>query len=160
MSIEQVNEEFEKIKKKFETEFGMKMHVPPNLFKEMRGEFVEAESNRRLKVRFPYDERYANPIGIFQGGMLCAAIDNTFGPLSYLAAKRPSVTLDLSTQFIRSFSAKDEYIEVEAKVVSISSVTLVMHAEVRNAKNKLLATASTTFLILQDNMLARMPKGE
>jgi len=69
------------------------------------------------------------------------------------------VTLDLSTQFIRAFSPKDEYIEVEAKVVSISSSTLVMHAEVKSAKNKLIATATTTFLILQDNMLTRMSAG-
>lgn len=163
MSVEQAMKDMEAIKTKFEADYGMTLDVPPNSFKEMNGEFIEFENNRRIKVRFPYDERFANPMGIFQGGMLCTAIDNTFGPLSYLALKKPSVTLDLSTQFIRSFSPKDEYIEVEAKVVSISSATLVMHAEVRNPKNKLIATATTTFLILQDSMLARMsasPKAE
>lgn len=88
--------------------------------------------------------------------MLCAAIDNVFGPLSYFVLRRPSVTLDMSTRFIRSFSVQDQFIEVEARVVSISSATLVMEAEVRNARNKLIATASTTFLILREDMLARI----
>lgn len=60
---------------------------------------------------------------------------------------------------MRSFSARDEYIEVEARVVSISSATLAMQAEVRIAKNKLIATATTNFLILQDEMLSRIPAG-
>jgi uncharacterized protein (TIGR00369 family) len=160
MSIEKAMKEIAEIKEKFETEYGMTMDLPPRSFMEMGGEFIEIEDNRKIKVRFPYDDRFANPIGIFQGGMLCAAIDNTFGPLSYLALKRPSVTLDLSTQFVRPFSPKDEFIDVEAKVVSISSATLLMQAEVRNPKNKLVATATTTFLILQDNMLARMSSNQ
>ena len=160
MSIEEAMQEMEAIKKKFQANYGIILDAPPPSFRELHGEFVEAEGGRRVKVRFPFNARFTNPIGIFQGGMLCAAIDNAFGPLSYLALRRPSVTLDLSTQFIRSFSAKDEYIEVEAKVVSISSATLVMRAEVRNAKNKLIATATTTFLILQDDMLSRIPASQ
>lgn len=153
MSIEDAMKEMETIKEKFQTNYGLSMDFPPRSFKEMKGEIIEIEGTRRIKIRFPYDDRFTNPIGIFQGGMLCAAIDNTFGPLSYFALKRPSVTLDLSTQFIRSFSSKDEFIYIEAKVVSISSATLVMQAEVRNPKDKLMATATTTFLILQDEKL-------
>ena len=160
MSIEAAMQEMQAIVKKLQADYGISLDAPPPSFRELHGEFVEAEGGRRLKVRFPFDARFTNPIGTFQGGVLCAAIDNAFGPLSYLALKRPSVTLDLSTQFIRSFSAKDEYIEVEAKVVSVSSATLVMRAEVRNARNKLVATATTTFLILQDEMLSRIAGGQ
>jgi uncharacterized protein (TIGR00369 family) len=160
MSIENAMKEIAAIKEKFEAEYGLIMDLPPRSFKEMNGEFIEIEGNRKIKVRFPYDDRFANPIGIFQGGMLCAAIDNTFGPLSYLALKRPSVTVELSTQFIRSFSPKDEFIDVEAKVISISSAVLIMHAEVKNRKGKLIATATTSFLILQDTMLKRTSPGE
>jgi uncharacterized protein (TIGR00369 family) len=160
MSIEVAMQEMGAIIKKFQANYGISLDAPPPSFKELHGEFVEVENNRRLKVRFPFDARFANPLGTFQGGVLCATIDNAFGPLSYLALKRPSVTLDLMTQFIRSFSPKDQYIEVEAKVVSISSATLVMQAEVRNAKNKLIATATATFLILQDDMLSRISAGQ
>ena len=160
MSIEAAMQEMEAIIKKFKTDYGISLDAPPPSFRELHGEFVEVEGSRRLKVRFPYDARFANPIGTFQGGVLCAAIDNAFGPLSYLAIKRPSVTLELSTQFIRPFSVKDEFIEVEAKVVSVSSATLLMQAEVRNAKHKLIATATSTFLILQVNMLSRIPASQ
>lgn len=156
MSIEQGFKEMEAIVEKYKTDYGITLESPPRSFQELHGEFVEIDGNRRIKIRFPFDERFTNPMGIFQGGMLCAAIDNAFGPLSYLVLKRPSVTLDLSTQFIRSFSAKDEFIEVEARVISISSVTLVMQAEVRNARKKLMATATTTFLILPESSLAQM----
>jgi len=156
MSMEKAMKEIADIKDKYESMYGVQMELPPRSFKEMKGEFIEIEDNKRIKVRFPFDGRFANPLGIFQGGMLCTAIDNTFGPLSYIAVKGPSVTLDLATQFVRPFSAKDEFIYVEAKVVSMSSVTLLMQAEVRNPKNKLIATATTTFLILPENMLKRM----
>lgn len=95
-------------------------------------------------------------MGIFQGGMLCTALDNTFGPLSYLAAKKPCVTTDLSTQFFRTFFPKDEYILIEAKVISKSPAMLTMQAEVRNPKNKLIAIATSSVLILQESMLKRM----
>ena len=159
MSIEEMLKEMEAIQGKVEAEYGVRIDAPPRCFQEMHGEFIEMDGKRRLKVRFPFDERFTNPIGTTQGGMLCAAIDNVFGPLSYFVLKRPSVTLDMSTRFIRAFSAQDHFIEVEARVVSISSATLVMEAEVRNARNKLIATASTTFLILQDNMLKQMSAG-
>ncbi|EMY77031.1 hypothetical protein LEP1GSC060_3299 [Leptospira weilii serovar Ranarum str. ICFT] len=137
-------------------EYGLNLELPPKSFKEMNAEFVEFEGSKRIVVRIPYDDRFTNPIGIFQGGMLCTALDNTFGPLSYLAAKRPCVTTDLSTQFFRTFSPKDEYVLIEAKVVSKSPAMLTMQAEVRNPKNKLVAIATTSALILQESMLKRM----
>ncbi|AOP35542.1 thioesterase [Leptospira tipperaryensis] len=154
-TITKVNEELNRMSAKMAKEFGISLEVPPKSFKEMKGEFLEIES-KRILVRFPYDARFANPIGMFQGGMLCTALDNTFGPLSYITAKRPCVTTDLSTQFFRSFAPRDEYIEIEARVVAKSPAMLTMLAEVRNPKKKLIATSTTSMLILQDSMLKRM----
>jgi acyl-coenzyme A thioesterase PaaI-like protein len=47
--------------------------------------YVEGES---MTVRFPFDVRFTNPMGVMQGGMIAAAIDNALGPLSYLVAPR------------------------------------------------------------------------
>ncbi|AVQ12619.1 Thioesterase family protein [Leptospira santarosai] len=141
---------------KMAKEYNLSLELPPKSFKEMKAEFVEFEGGKRIVVRFPYDDRFANPMGIFQGGMLCTALDNTFGPLSYLAAKKPCVTTDLSTQFFRTFFPKDEYILIEAKVISKSPAMLTMQAEVRNPKNKLIAIATSSVLILQESMLKRM----
>ncbi|PJZ58569.1 PaaI family thioesterase [Leptospira barantonii] len=149
-------EEMNKMADKMAKEYGLTLELPPKSFKEMKAEFVEFEGGKKIVVRIPYDERFANPMGIFQGGMLCTALDNTFGPLSYLAAKRPCVTTDLSTQFFRTFFPKDEYVLIEAKVVSKSPAMMTMQAEVRNPKNKLIAIATSSVLILQESMLKRM----
>ncbi|XDD49997.1 PaaI family thioesterase [Leptospira sp. WS92.C1] len=151
----QVYKELRKMTEKMAKEYGLNLEIPPKSFKEMKGEFLEIEP-KKILVRFPYDARFATPIGVFQGGMLCTALDNTYGPLSYITAKKPCVTTDLSTQFFRSFGPKDEYIEIEAKVIAKSPVMLTMQAEVRNPKKKLIATSTTSMLILQDSMLKRM----
>ncbi|RHX81297.1 PaaI family thioesterase [Leptospira yasudae] len=149
-------EEMNKMADKMAKEYGLSLELPPKSFKEMRAEFVEFEGGKKIVVKIPYDDRFANPMGIFQGGMLCTALDNTFGPLSYLAARRPCVTTDLSTQFFRTFFPKDEYVLIEAKVVSKSPAMMTMQAEVRNPKNKLIAIATSSVLILQESMLKRM----
>ncbi|TGK36035.1 PaaI family thioesterase [Leptospira gomenensis] len=154
-SVTKAQEELNKMTEKMEKEYGLSLEVPPKSFKEMKAQFIEIDS-KRVVVRFPYDERFANPMGIFQGGMLCTALDNTFGPLSYLAAKKPCVTTDLSTQFFRTFFPKDEFINIEAKVISKSPAMMTMQAEVRNPKNKLIAISTSSVLILQDSMLKRM----
>lgn len=147
------------LKERMEQRFGLRLEIPPKSFQEMRASIVAIEGMHRLKIRFPYDERFANPIGSFQGGMLCTALDNTFGPLSYLAAKRPCVTTDLSTQFFRSFRADDKAIEIEAQVVSKSPAMLTMTAEVRNLRGKRIAISTSTCLILGDEMIRRMATG-
>ncbi|MBM9579506.1 PaaI family thioesterase [Leptospira sp. 201903070] len=154
-TITKVNEELARMSEKMAKEYGIRLELPPKSFKEMKGAFLEIEP-KRILVSFPYDARFANPIGMFQGGMLCTALDNTFGPLSYITTKRPCVTTDLSTQFFRSFGPQDSYIEIEARVVAKSPAMLTMLAEVRNPKKKLVATSTTSMLILQDSMLKRM----
>ena len=116
---------------------------PPNCFVAMKAEFIEYESRRSLAVRFPVLEESLNPLRTMQGGFLVAAFDNVFGPLSYLAARCPCVTLTLSTQFIRSIEP-GEQITIRARVISRGLQVLQMTGEAFNSKNKLCATASAT----------------
>lgn len=60
------------------------MELPPKIFKEMEGEFLEYIDGQSLTVRFPVKEGYSNPFGFMQGAVIVAAIDNTLGPLSLL----------------------------------------------------------------------------
>ncbi|WP_442498072.1 hypothetical protein [Methylobacter sp. sgz302048] len=57
------------------TEYGLEL--PPKIFKAMQGEFLEYVEGQLLTVRFPVKERYSNPFGCMQGGMIVAAMDNT-----------------------------------------------------------------------------------
>lgn len=124
------------------------LQLPPTSFTEMRAEVVGFEEGQSLSVRFPFDVRFTNPMGVFQGGMLCTAADNVFGPLSYSAAKGPCVTLDMSARYMRPFTQKESPITVTAKVISRTKQLLIMDATIVSNDGKLIATASTQFLIL------------
>ncbi len=123
------------------TTFGDAIRFPPNCFVDMEARFVRYESRQLLVVRIPVRERSFNPVGVMQGGYIAAGFDNTMGPLSYLAARRPCLTLDLHTQFIRAASGGD-ILTFTARVVSRGSSTMVIGGEAQNQKGKLIALAT------------------
>lgn len=127
---------------------GISVQIPPNSFLDMNGEFLEYQKNKSLTVQFPVKENQTNPLGMMQGGYIAAAFDNTFGPLSYLVAKKPMVTIDLSCQYIRGVE-KGQNITVEARIVARGFSTLHMTGEMYSENRKLLATSSTNLLILK-----------
>lgn len=119
---------------------------PPNCFLAMKGEFLEYESRASLKVAFPVLDESLNPLRTMQGGFLTAAFDNTFGPLSYLAARCPCITLDLHSQFIRPVSA-GERLTVTARVVSRSATMMYLTATAVDTSGKLVATSAANMII-------------
>jgi uncharacterized protein (TIGR00369 family) len=120
---------------------------PPPCFVTMKGGFTQYESRSSLTVTFPVEETILNPLGVMQGGFISAAIDNVMGPLSYLAMRAPAATLDLHTQFIRG-AALGDILTVTARVVSRTPRTLVMTAEARNQKGKLIAMATANAAVI------------
>lgn len=122
--------------------------LPPNCFVLMKPEYLEYESRMMLKISFPVEKEYLNPMLGMQGGIISAAFDNVFGPLSYLAARTPCTTLDLHTNYIRLITEKDTLI-VTARVVSRGQSTMHLSAEATNLKDKLIATCSTHMMIMK-----------
>ncbi len=112
--------------------------IPPKIFVDMEGEYIDYQEGQSLTARFPVKERYQNPLRAMQGGMIVAAMDNTFGPLSYMVAP-PSVTTHINATYIRPVTAKDKYIDVTATVIEITKSMLHMRAEVRNLDGDLVA---------------------
>ena len=110
-----------------------------------------------ITATFKFNPIYNNPFQRTQGGIICAYIDEVFGPLSFLVAKRPVVTLDLNTTFIRPYDEKDESVFVSAELVSQSKSLLVMKAEVKTKEGKLVAIATCHSMILSDEQLSRKP---
>jgi uncharacterized protein (TIGR00369 family) len=128
---------------------GSSLQIPPPVFQDMEGELLSYDPDAQvLRARFPVLERYQNPLGTMQGGILVALVDNTLGPLSYLAAP-PSVTTQLNTTFIRPVTAKDTYVEVEGRVTEQAGRQLFMTARVTNAQGKTLALSQATCQILR-----------
>lgn len=125
------------------------IQIPPNIWVDMEGEFTEwDEEEHILSARFPVQARYQNPLGMMQGGMIVAAIDNVFGPLSYLVAP-PSLTQQLNTTYIQGVGPQDEYIIVTAQVEHKTRRFLYLSARVTNQQGELLALSQASCLILR-----------
>lgn len=126
---------------------GMTFELPPKVFLDMEGEFIAYQEGETLTVRFPVKERYQNPMGTMQGGLIAAAIDNTIGPLSFLAAP-PSATTQLNTTYVRPITAADAFIEIEGRVIERTRTRIYLSARVFNPAGKLVALAHATCAFL------------
>ncbi|EQA46844.1 hypothetical protein LEP1GSC050_1185 [Leptospira broomii serovar Hurstbridge str. 5399] len=124
------------------------LKVPPPAFKELSGEFVSYVRKKELTCSFYIEPRFSNPMGVFQGGFLAAAFDNTFGPLCYLAAGKPTTTLELSVSYIRMVK-ENQRIRVTARVVARGNQHIYLEAEAFDEEEKLLAKSTTQVLILK-----------
>jgi uncharacterized protein (TIGR00369 family) len=127
---------------------GNMLTLPPESSREMNAEIIEYVEEESIKVKFPLYEKYNNPAGIILGGFLPVFFDLSFGPLSYLAAKKPTVSLDLNTTFIRPVTIKDEEIIIKASVANKSKTFLILEAQAFNSRNILVASATSRMMIL------------
>ena len=114
------------------------MELPPKVFIDMEGEFIDFVENERLVARFPNKERYSNPFGFMQGGILVAAMDNTISPLSYVVAP-PSITKEIVATYKRPIKPCNHFIEVVATVIEKTATHISLQAEVMNENGKLAA---------------------
>ena len=126
------------------------LSIPPSSFTELKGRFVNYVSRHSLSIEFPFDVRFLNPTGGYQGGMMATLVDNSFGFLSYLSAGHPCVTLNLTLSYIRGFRAEDTSVLVEAVVVARGQTYMTLQATVVTAKKKLVATALTQVQIVKN----------
>lgn len=122
--------------------------LPPNCFTEMKGEFIEYRENELLKMSFPVEERFYNPSGHLLGGMISAAFDNTFGPMSYLTAKKPTTSLDLNISFIKSIKKEHGKLIVEALVIKHTKRFIIFEGKAYNSSGELIATGTSRMMIL------------
>lgn len=123
------------------------LELPPKVFLEMQGEFIEFIENESLTIRFPNQEKYMNPFHFMQGGMITAAIDNTVSPFGYTLAK-PHLTKEIITQYKRPVREYDKYIIVKASLDKMLNDKMILKAEVRNPDNKLAAKARITCVFI------------
>lgn len=116
------------------------MELPPKVFLDMEGEFIDYEEGKSLTARFPNKEKYMNPFRLMQGGIITAAVDNTVSPLSYVIAP-PNITKEIITTYKRPVKESDNFIDVVASLVDKTVSDIRLKAVVLNEKGKLVATA-------------------
>jgi len=124
------------------------MELPPKVFVDMEGEFIEFIEGKKLVARYPNKSRYMNPFGFMQGGIIVAAIDNTIAPLSYTSAE-PNITTEINTTYKRPIKESDNFIEVIATILKKTSTHIILQAEVLNEKGKLVAKAISTCVFVK-----------
>ncbi len=134
---------------------GVKLTMPPQSNITLGTTYTAIDLGKMLEAQIRFDGRFTNPLQMFQGGFLCAALDEVFGPLTFMAAGRPVLTIEMSTSYLRPFTAKDEAIIVRAEVVAKTKTLIVMKAEVKTISGKLVATATNHSLITNDDHLRR-----
>ncbi len=130
--------------------------IPPPVFVDMQTEvrdYRPGDAEREnvgavLVARFPVLKRYLNPMGLMQGGMVAAAVDNAIGPLSFLVAP-PSVTAQLTMTYLAPATGDLDYVEVEARFVSRAGRQLVFDAVVTAPDGRELARARSSQTIVR-----------
>ena len=137
---------FKMLKDKIPDQSGLE--IPPKIFTDMGGEIIDYHKGDSLTVRFQVQERYQNPLGSMQGGMIAAAVDNTIGPLSMLLAE-PNMTHTLELEFLKPASGSLEYIDVRASLRERQKRRLVFSAEVLDPEQRVLAKATAIHLVVR-----------
>lgn len=132
---------------------GVNLLMPPPSNATLGTTYTAIDFGKSISAEIRFDEKFCNPLGIFQGGFLCAIFDEVYGPLTYMASGRPVVTVEMSTTFLRPFTKKDEVISVRAELVAKTKTLLVLKAEAQTREGKLIATSSSHSLILSDDQL-------
>ena len=132
---------------------GVEHHVqiPPPAFDDMEGEIVKFDQeDSLLTVRFPILQKYLNPFGNMQGGMIAAAVDNAVGPLSMLRAP-PNFTRNLEMKYKKAINLGLGHITVIAKFVQRKKRFLYFEATVLDNLGDKLATAKAVNWIIEKN---------
>ena len=127
------------------------------VIKKMNPLFVSCSYEQKtLTLEFTVQNWQLNPEGILHGGVLVTAFDTTFGLLCHYYAKQNMInTIEISTTFLKPVPADCKYkITVKANHVgkTITSMTAEAYTE-----NLLLATASTSFMRLEQKFVDIMP---
>ena len=145
----------EKIKAELNAK-GIDIQLPPASMLELQIEYLEAVPGKSIKGKVPFQKRFTNPIKTYQGGILSAAMDDFFGPLSYISAGRPCTTLSLNTTYLKPFTEKMEYIIIEAEVLQQTKSFIFMRAVAKSPEGALLAHGESHVNILSDDHLSKV----
>jgi len=111
----------------------------------MRGEILDVDPEEgRLTVRFPNQARFRNPVGFMQGGMIASALDNVFGPLTYLMGWT-ALTTQLEVRFLEPVTPDIEAVTVRARIDRSHGPHLFLSGEVTGGDDQVFAVGHAQF---------------
>jgi uncharacterized protein (TIGR00369 family) len=124
------------------------MILPPPTLQELQLEYLEIVPGQKMTAKVPFQKRFTNPVGVFQGGILSACVDEVFGPLSYLTAQGPTMTLSMNVTYLGSFKEEFGHCLIFAEVLKKTKNFIFMRADVKSPDQNLIAHTETHVKIL------------
>ena len=107
-----------------------------------------------LRCSFAADERFLNPVGVVQGGLLAAMLDETMSPLAALLQERPLFcqTLEMKVSFLSP--APPGRIVGEANFVKVGRTIAFVEGRLLAPEGEVIAIASLTARLLNRSHLS------
>ncbi|MFC4375365.1 PaaI family thioesterase [Nocardia halotolerans] len=127
---------------------GVELALPPPSTTTLGLQYQEFVVGRSLSATVEIPAQYGNVMGLLQGGFLAAMFDDLMAPLSYLTAKNPTTTMDLTTHFMRPVFV-GERLTLTATIRKPGRSAIYIAAEAHNGNGKLAATAISTLQVMQ-----------
>lgn len=129
-----------------------RVQVPPNCDLTLGMVCIDKSEPGRSVWVMKADERFANPVGIIQGGFLAAFADSSMGAASvtYAAAKERKVfsaNAELKISFLRPAKADNTDLTCTAYVISGGNRAAFIEADVVDSGGTLVAKATSTYLL-------------
>ncbi len=128
---------------------------PPPSNETLGVEYTEIEPGKKMTATFPYQRRFANPVGLYQGGFLSAAIDEVLGPLAYITAGTPCMTLSLNVTYLKAFPETMKHVIVEGFVLQKTKSFIFLRAEVKSPSGELIAHAESHSAVMKEDQLGK-----
>ncbi|WP_375388047.1 PaaI family thioesterase [uncultured Amnibacterium sp.] len=104
----------------------------------------------RFEVRCTPTEAFFNPLGVVHGGLACTMLDTVLGCVAQttLPAGTGYTSIDIQVQYLRPILPANGELTAVGRVVKGGRRVIFAAADLRDAAGALLATASSSLLVL------------
>jgi uncharacterized protein (TIGR00369 family) len=127
----------------------MALQVPPNCDLTLGLTCLDKSVPGTTVWTMRVDERFLNPAGIVQGGFLAAMLDSAMGASALTKAQGRKVSVantEMKVSFLRPATLGDQ-LTCTATVLKAGSVISFLEGKILNGDGKVVATASSSYLI-------------
>jgi uncharacterized protein (TIGR00369 family) len=125
------------------------VQVPPNCDLTLGLVCIDKSEPGRSVWRMLADERFANPVGIVQGGFVAAFADSAMGAASVTFAKDRKVfsaNAEIKVSFLKPAKVGST-LTCTAYVISGGNRAAFIEAEITDEDGRMIAKASSTYLL-------------
>jgi len=126
-----------------------RVQVPPNCDLTLGMVCIDKSEPGRSVWRMLADERFANPVGIIQGGFVAAFADSAMGAASVTFAKDRKVfsaNAEIKVSFLKPAKVGST-LTCTAYVISGGKRAAFIEAEITDEDGRMIAKASSTYLL-------------